>query len=139
LSQQKYRLTRLKELFSWSNIGRVIAILVAIILAFYGLHRILRHWHIRLPMWRKRKRPISRQIVRFYYQMRRILARKGISREASVTPGEFARYVAQEHAYYGPDVREITDLYYSVRYGASELTQEQLGRIDALLKTLKIK
>ena len=43
----------------------------------------------------------------------------------------------QEYAYYGPDVREITDFYYAVRYGALELTQEQLERIEGMLKIMK--
>ena len=137
VSQQQYRLHQLKELFSWTNIGRVCGILVALMFTFYGLKRILRHWRIRLPIWRWRKRAAGRQIVKFYHQMRRILARKGISRETSFTPGEFARYVAQEYAYYGPDVREITDVYYAVRYGALELTQEQIDRIEGMLNMLK--
>jgi transglutaminase-like putative cysteine protease len=137
VSQQQYRVKHLKELFSWTNIGRVCGILMALMLTFYGLKRILRHWRIRLPIWRWRKRAAGRQIVKFYHQMRRILARKGISRETSLTPGEFARYVAQEYAYYGPDVREITDAYYAVRYGALELTQEQLDRIEGMLNMMK--
>jgi hypothetical protein len=60
-----------------------------------------------------------------------------VSLAVSATPGEFARYVAQEYAGYAKEVQELTDLYYAVRYGHVDLTQEQSWHITATLRHMK--
>ena len=68
--------------------------------------------------------------------MLRILARKGITKKASATPGEFARDVAQRDAWYQEDVRFLTELYYGVRFGSLELSQEDVTHVEALLQRM---
>lgn len=139
LSQQRQRLERIKARFSGQNILRMTAIIGGTACAGYMLLWLLRRWRIRIPWpsWRIRKRARQKQIVRFYHRMRRILARKGVSLASSATPGEFARYVAQEYAVYAQDVHELTDLYYAVRYGHLELRQEHLWQITNTLQHIK--
>ena len=136
--RQGRRLERVKQQFSRENLGRILGMLGASVLLAYGISRLLKRWRIRIPWFRWRKRRAkATYVVRFYHQMRRILARKGVSLAASATPGEFARYVAQDYAVYAQDVQAVTDLYYAVRYGHIEITQEQLQRITTALRNMK--
>jgi len=139
LAQQKEHLEHLKGKISWQNLARIVGVVCGAGLVAYGLLRIFRRWNIRIPWltWRKRSRGRQKQIVRFYHRMRRVLARKGVSLAVSATPGEFARYVAREYASYSKDVQELTDLYYAVRYGHIDLTQEQLWHITTTLRHMK--
>jgi len=133
------RLKNTVSQISWRKIGEIIGIIGAIIVFMYALSRLFLRFHIRLPMFRKRRKATRKKIIRFYHTMLRILAKKGITRKLSVTPREFAQYVTQKHAYYGDDVRHITYLYYAVRYGHTDLPQEELFHIEGRLKNMKKK
>ena len=56
-----------------------------------------------------------------------------------MTPGDFARYIAQYHEDYGTDVRDLTDLYYAVRYGHTDLTGQDLAQAERMVRKLKSK
>lgn len=124
---------------SWRELGGIAGIVCAGIVFMYGLARLFLRFHIKFPMFRTRRKGTRKTIIRFYHTMLRILAKKGISKKLSATPGEFARYVAQKHASYGADVQHITGLYYAVKYGHTELPREELIRIEGLLKNMKKK
>ena len=76
-------------------------------------------------------------MIRFYHTMLRILAKKGMTKHASMTPGAFARYIAQHHEAYETDVRDLTDLYYAVRYGHTDLTGQDLVQTERILRKIK--
>lgn len=131
------RLKNTANQISWRQIGGIAGIISAGIVFLYGVSRLFLRFHIRFPGFKKRRKATRKRFIRFYHTMLRILAKKGITKNLSATPGEFARYVAQKHAYYGDDVHHITDLYYVVKYGHIDLPQEELIRIEALLKKMK--
>jgi transglutaminase-like putative cysteine protease len=122
---------------SWREIGGIVGIVGAGILFIWGLSRLCSHFHIRFPVFRKQRKVTRKKIIQFYHTMLHILAKKGIIKHSSATPGEFARYVAQQHAHYENDVRHLTNLYYAVRYGHTDLTQEDLFYTEKLLRRMK--
>lgn len=136
--QQRARVDAVKRQFSPQRLGRTVGFAAGGLLLVYGAYRLLRGRQFRFPWFRRlarNRRPAS--AVRFYQQMRRMLSRKGISLTASATPGEFARYVAHEHAAYAADVRAITEAYYRVRYGRAAISQEEERQILLTLRHLK--
>ena len=137
--QQGDRLKWVEQQFSWENIRRIVGVIGGTLLLAYGMLRLLTRWRIRIPWFRRRKRrpKATQYVVRFYRQMRRMLARKGVSLAASATPGEFARYVEREYTGYAQDVQAVTDLYYAVRYGHIEITQEELRNITTALRNMR--
>jgi protein-glutamine gamma-glutamyltransferase len=122
---------------SWRDIGLAVLLLGASSVLLSRLLRIFGSVHLRLPRLLRRKRGRQRQILRFYQTMLGVLAKKGVTRSASVTPGEFARLVARDHAACGQPVQEITELYYAVRYGQAEFTPADYTRVEQALRTLK--
>jgi transglutaminase-like putative cysteine protease len=93
-------------------------------------------WHrmFILPMWRRRR--LARgdhraTAVLFYEQMLAIAARAGLVKEPSQTPAEFADRTGLHQ------VREITDLYNSIRFGGAKLGDADTHRISILLFELK--
>ncbi len=122
---------------SLRHIGFFAGSLVAIFFIARLFSRMFSHFHISLPTLKKRPHSTGKQLIRFYKTMLHILARKGITKHEAATPGEFARYVAQKHPSYSTDVRFITDFYYTVRYGRSSLCDEDLLRIETMLKNMK--
>jgi hypothetical protein len=93
-------------------------------------------WHrmFILPMWRRRR--LARgdhraTAVLFYEQMLAIAARAGLVKEPSQTPAEFADRTGLHQ------VREITDLYNSIRFGGAKLGDADTRRISVLLFELK--
>ena len=125
----------------WSP--RKLGILAGIGLAAFFLIRFLNrkifHFRIRLPRWNKRSAPANKRVVRFYDIMLRTLARKGIARHPTHTPGEFAQSVARKYPLYGSDVQHITNLYYAVRYGQYHLHDGDIQKIETALADLKKK
>ena len=139
LARIKSRLANTEIHVSWREIGEIIGIMSAGLLLAYLVARLFARFQIRLPAFRKRRNLPATTIIRFYAAMLRILAKKGITKPSSATPGEFARYVAQHQADYGNAVRELTDLYHAVRYGRTELTHADVLQIERLLRTMKKK
>lgn len=88
-----------------------------------GLGGILVRW------WRRRRPPGS-----FYEEMMDRLARLGWRRLPHLTPLEFANYLADPRV--GPPVRDLTDLYYQVRFGGHQLTDQENHRVNQRLKEL---
>jgi hypothetical protein len=74
--------------------------------------------------------------ARFYDRLLVALERRGLSRPADMTPREFAVSVAMEDATLSP-VRRLTDWYYEVQYGQTELASEQKAFIRAFLQFLR--
>ena len=135
----KQRLENLIPEISWRAIGGLLASVSVGLLLVYGLARLFPRLRIRLPGFRKRRLISGKPQIRFYQTMLRLLAKKGITRPASTTPGEFARYIAQQHAPYGEAVRYLTEAYHAVRYGRAELPRADLAQIEQQLRTLKKK
>ncbi len=139
ISRLKQHLKNTVIHISWREIGFLAGIISAGLLFIYVVSRMFTRFHIRLPGFRKRKKTPRKKIIGFYHTMLQILAKKGISKQASSTPGEFAQYVAQQHVDYGNDVCHITDVYYALRYGHTNLTREELFYIERLLKKMRKK
>ncbi len=138
LRQQRERVERVKVQFSWHNMTKALGWTLAALLMCYGGLRLLKRRHIRIPWFRRRGRKrTTTYAVRFYHQMRRMLARKGVSLAASATPGEFAGYVTREYTGYAQDVQAVTDVYYAIRYGHIDVNHEQLHHIRTALRNIK--
>ena len=75
--------------------------------------------------------------LRFYTQMLSILARKGIVKSLSATPSEFVSYIDEKYPAYAHEVRELTRLYYVVRYGEYALADEDARQVEKLLVCLR--
>ncbi len=74
--------------------------------------------------------------IKFYLRTLRLLMRRGITKKAADTPLEFAeRAAAKNTAFSG--VRTLTDLYYLVRFGNRELTDDQDRTIESILENLR--
>jgi len=66
----------------------------------------------------------------FYLKMLKVLARRGIERGKGQTPREFASRIAI------PGVEEVTILYERVRYAGYRLGEEDLHRVEGILKAI---
>jgi hypothetical protein len=69
-------------------------------------------------------------IVEFYERMQTVLASKGIVREPSQTPLEFAFAVGM------PEVLGLTERYNKVRFGDKRLSQDETVEIESWLQDL---
>lgn len=137
LSATKDRIQTILSRISWRRIGSGLVYLSFGGFTLFWLWRLIKDVRLSLPGFRSRKRMTTRRVIQFYQTMLRVLARRGITKARSATPGEFAGYVAQHHALYGAEVRDLTNLYYAVRYGAMELSRDDVLRIEQLLQRLK--
>jgi hypothetical protein len=70
--------------------------------------------------------------VVFYDRFLGRLERLGIRKP----PGQTAADFAMEWERYLPGIRELTEIYYSVRFGGDQLTDEKLWRAERLSKTI---
>ncbi|MBI1309781.1 DUF3488 domain-containing protein [bacterium] len=107
--------------------------------------RSLRDWLVLLrrqvQRWFARDEPTMR--IAFYERFRNILARHGLARAASQTPGEFADVASRELATRltaaelegFPD--DLAALFYRVRFGRQPLTADELGSLNDLLTRLE--
>jgi transglutaminase-like putative cysteine protease len=139
LNQFSQGLKQTLSQISWRDIGRIGGIVLMGLVMLWGISRLWLRVHLRLPVFRTRKNLTRNTMIRFYHTMLRILAKKGITKPSSVTPGAFARYIAQHHEDYGTDVRDLTDLYYAARYGHTDLTGQDLAQTERILRKMKSK
>jgi transglutaminase-like putative cysteine protease len=73
----------------------------------------------------------ERTVVEFYERMLRVLASRGLTREASQTPLEFAAATGL------PEAIGITEKYNRVRFGEKQLTADERSLVEGWLETLK--
>ena len=88
----------------------------------------------------RRKRPRAVTTPRdsaFYSAMLAILARKGLVKQAHLTPGEFAQLVRRRHPLCADDVHRLTSLYYAVRFGQQAVSPDDAQAISDILRRLK--
>jgi transglutaminase-like putative cysteine protease len=74
--------------------------------------------------------------VRFFLQLQRALARRGLSAVPGETPLELARRAAAAERNLAP-AEEITRLYYRVRFGAKPLAPDEAAHVATLLAGLE--
>ncbi|MCP4402844.1 MAG: DUF3488 domain-containing transglutaminase family protein [bacterium] len=92
---------------------------------------------LRFPGWQRRVFPGRNGQVRFYKRMLSILARKGILKASSATPGEFAVYISENYPIYMQEVKDMTQFYYAVRYGGRMLANDEILQVENLLRRLR--
>ncbi len=89
-------------------------------------------WRKHNLSWRRNiGRDASISAIAFYQEMLRSLESAGYKREPYQTPSEFAAQLTR------PDVSEITHLYQRTRFGNEKLNDQEVARIDILLRELK--
>lgn len=114
--------------------GRGLAVLaltaIGVVLLVLAYRRIvkLRVW---AGLWNRLLGRRSASVVAFYERMVEILSEKGLSREPSQTPLEFAYSLGS------PDVIRITEMYNAVRFGNAKLTDDDVGEVEASLESMK--
>lgn len=111
-----------------------IAYIAGIIVAIFATTWIYRRLDLkdlvkRVLMWFRRRN--SPGIVEFYDRMTAILSRRGLVRDPSQTPLEFAVAVGI------PAVGVITDRYNRVRFGGEDLTASETEEIERLIVTIE--
>lgn len=87
-----------------------------------GFRRGLKLWHTE---------PQGSSVVEFYERMTRLLAERGLEREADQTPLEFAGAIGAVEAL------KLTLAYNRVRYGVEKLTPSETAEIESWLEGLK--
>ena len=92
----------------------------------------LYEWRRYSRSWRQLARRNGRNsAVAFYHEMSRMLERRGIKREPSLTPREFAASVGMT------EVSDLTQAYEHARYSERALTSDEVARVGSLLQQLK--
>ncbi len=108
-----------------------IAAALAVIFLSIALFRRAKGWRV----WRRLGNAIFRSsppsVIAFYDRMLSLLAEKGLKREKHQTPLEFAYSIGI------PEAIEITNLYHGVRFGRSELSDEQAEILESSLAAIK--
>ena len=120
---------------------RQIALFAAMLLGVgAGLRVLLRRigWlrvagRLRLP---HRRDPRQTEVA-FYREMLEIFARKGMEKQAHLTPEEFAEEVSRRYPDCAQDAAHLTALYYAARYGQHALRQEERQQTFAILQRLR--
>ncbi len=109
--------------------GRALALALSVaalaLAAAFSWRRYGRSWR------RNAKRDSVAAGVAFYLEMSRALERAGHKRAPHQTPAEYAEQLRI------PAVTEITNLYQQVRFGARILGDDEIARIDLLLREVK--
>jgi protein-glutamine gamma-glutamyltransferase len=82
--------------------------------------------------WGRPKSPYS---VEFYERLLAFLAKRGLTKSPSTTPLEFCQKL--ETNWMTPYVKDLTALYYHVRFGHNELTTEEIKRVKESLQRLQ--
>lgn len=118
---------------SLTAIGYALGIIAGVVLVVFLLVWLFRKI-AKLSMWRRLKRlsgdaPAS--VVAFYETMLQILTQKGIRREPSQTPAEFA------YALGIPEAVKITEKYNAVRFGERHLSTDESRDIEEWLRRVR--
>jgi len=131
---------RIRGFISVLSIRQIAAISVLLLGIAAGLRELSKRlgW-LRLPgRFRLPHRRNSRQAeVAFYREMLEIFARKGMKKQAHVTPEEFAEEVSQRYPDAAQDAAYLTTLYYAARYGQHTLPQEERQQTLVILQRLR--
>ncbi|MEI6233691.1 MAG: transglutaminase domain-containing protein [Planctomycetota bacterium] len=91
----------------------------------------------------RRKYPVSpgparsRAAVAFYNDLLQALSRRGYSRRPDQTPREFAESVLRRGGAAFAPVRDVTDIFESVRYGGGDLEQDEFNRLQDALDQIR--
>ncbi len=112
-------------------IAKGVGVLVGTIFLLF-FFRWLFQWIIRWQIWQKLRmadRP-GRGIVDFYERMQDLLAERGIRRDPSKTPLEFATGLNI------PEVVSITERYNRVRFGQQDISRDEANEIDTWLRDI---
>jgi transglutaminase-like putative cysteine protease len=73
----------------------------------------------------------------FYNDLLQVLSRRGFVRKAGQTPREFADHVVRHGGERFKDVLVVTQVFEAVRYGGSEMTQDEFNRLQEALDHLR--
>ncbi len=73
--------------------------------------------------------------VEFYERLLALLAKRGLTKSPTATPLEFCQRLEQN--WMAPYIKDITAIYYRVRFGGMELTTEEICRVEEALRCLK--
>ncbi|HEY8460091.1 MAG TPA: DUF3488 and transglutaminase-like domain-containing protein [Blastocatellia bacterium] len=89
-------------------------------------------WRRYSRSWRRNAmRDSAASAVAFYQEMLKALERAGHKRDSHQTPAEYAEQLRM------PAVAEITSIYQQVRFGARTLSDDEIARVDFLLREVK--
>jgi len=86
---------------------------------------------------RSRRRRTGGATLRFYRKMERLLAQRGLCRQASQTPREFLRALAQRNRPQMEAVSLITRRFCEVRYGGRTLSAAEKRKVSQALQALR--
>ncbi|MCZ6494486.1 MAG: transglutaminaseTgpA domain-containing protein [Planctomycetota bacterium] len=96
-----------------------------------AIRRTLRLQYLRRAEYQRMLRQLG-----FYLDMLGVLKRGGRSKPPWQPPVQYSYALARAHPEAAATVREITDIFYSARYGRKQLTNEQVRRARSLVKQL---
>jgi hypothetical protein len=128
---------------SWHNkLSILIPLVVAaflILLRFDAVSAMLRRWWL---TWQLRSAKVARSnphlASKLYAELLRMLARRGLIREVTQTPFEFAAAVDSPHL--APPVREFTQLYTHARFGGAPCDTTRLQQLlDQIRSALRVR
>jgi hypothetical protein len=83
-----------------------------------------------LPTGRKRRELPADRVRRCYAEVLLALERRGLAKEGSLTPAEFAPIVAETYPWTREGFGALTRAYEDVRYGAVRLGEPELRDLD---------
>jgi transglutaminase-like putative cysteine protease len=112
---------------SWLLIIFAALLMAFLILVIYRIRR-FGFWRA-LKIWQREEERAS--VVKFYERMIKVLAERGLRREKSETPLEFASAIGTA------DVLRITRAYNRVRYGSQALSATEVVEIEQCLTRLE--
>jgi transglutaminase-like putative cysteine protease len=117
-------------------LGAAVVLSIAAIRALSGVGKIVR----KLPGSTKIEDPVLRQLLEsatFYSDSLGVLEKAGYGKPIVVPPATHARALARHNPQAAAAFRELTELYYTVRFGHKQISQLDTARADALVKTLE--
>ena len=77
------------------------------------------------------------QAIKFYHELERALSARGYARPAASTPKEHARTLSERGFEYADEVRDLTERYMQVRYGAQAFDAQELARLQAVIAKVR--
>jgi hypothetical protein len=84
----------------------------------------------------------AERIVRIYLRAVRLLGKKGIRKEAAMTPREFSRKVARDLPAVSDDLDSLTEVYYEGRFGyakgAAGRDEKARRHLDGIRESLRV-
>jgi transglutaminase-like putative cysteine protease len=77
------------------------------------------------------------EVGRIYRASVRYLSRRGVRKGDATTPREFSRAAAAAHPGIGADMEELTEIYYRLRFGRDEQSDEDVEQARRILARIK--